>query len=263
MPTSSSLVTNLPADFNTFGQGVDTSLQDLLGGTTGQVLSKTSATNMDFTWVTPTDQTPLTTKGDLFTFSTVDARLGVGTNGQTLVADSSTSTGLKWETPSGGSLTLSQIATGTLSGTSVTISSLSSYDRILLKVTGMNPSSNTTPNIRINNNSGANYQRLMIGQSASTTGGDYQSSLTEYFIGGTTGEAQGGNTTNGYWVYFENCKSAGFTNVQHFCFYTNASNKENGISNGIYTVAEAVSSLVFRANGVVTFSAGAYTVWGG
>ena len=58
---------------------------------------------MDFTWVTPTDQTPLTTKGDLFTFSTVDARLGVGTNGQTLVADSSTATGLKWATPSGSS----------------------------------------------------------------------------------------------------------------------------------------------------------------
>jgi hypothetical protein len=52
MPTSTSLVTNLPADFNTFGQGVDTSLQYLLGGTTGQVLSKTSNTNMAFTWVT-------------------------------------------------------------------------------------------------------------------------------------------------------------------------------------------------------------------
>jgi hypothetical protein len=103
MPTSASLVTNLPADFNTFGQGVDTSLQDLLGGTTGQVLSKTSGTNMDFTWVTPTDQTPLTTKGDLFTFSTVDARLGVGTNGQTLVADSTASTGLKWATPAAAS----------------------------------------------------------------------------------------------------------------------------------------------------------------
>ena len=65
MPTSSSLVTNLPADFNTFGQAVDTSMSELLGGTTGQVLSKTSNTNMDFTWVTPTDQTPLTTKSIL------------------------------------------------------------------------------------------------------------------------------------------------------------------------------------------------------
>ena len=51
MPTATDLVTDLPADFNVFGQGVDTSMQDLLGGTTGQVLSKTSNTNMDFTWI--------------------------------------------------------------------------------------------------------------------------------------------------------------------------------------------------------------------
>jgi hypothetical protein len=99
MPTSTSLVTNLPADFNTFGQGVDTSMAQLKGGSTGQVLSKTSATDMAFTWITPTDQTPLTTKGDLFTFTTVDARLGVGTNGQVLTADSTASTGLAWATP--------------------------------------------------------------------------------------------------------------------------------------------------------------------
>ena len=52
MPTATDLVTDLPADFNVFGQGVDTSMADLLGGTTGQILSKTSATDMDFTWIT-------------------------------------------------------------------------------------------------------------------------------------------------------------------------------------------------------------------
>ena len=51
MPTATDLVTDLPADFEVFGQAVDTSLADLLGGTTGQVLSKTSGTDMDFTWV--------------------------------------------------------------------------------------------------------------------------------------------------------------------------------------------------------------------
>ena len=57
MPTTTDLVTDLPADFAVFGQGVDTSLQDLLGGTTGQVLSKTSGTNMDFTWIEQDDST--------------------------------------------------------------------------------------------------------------------------------------------------------------------------------------------------------------
>jgi hypothetical protein len=52
MPTSTDLVTDLPADFNVFGQGVDTSMADLLGGTTGQILAKASGTNMDFTWIT-------------------------------------------------------------------------------------------------------------------------------------------------------------------------------------------------------------------
>ena len=99
MPTNTSLVTNLPADFNTFGQGVDTSMAQLKGGSTGQVLSKTSATDMAFTWVTPTDQTPLTTKGDLFAFTTVDARLAVGADGTALVADSAAATGLAYKTP--------------------------------------------------------------------------------------------------------------------------------------------------------------------
>jgi hypothetical protein len=57
MPTATDLVTDLPADFNIFGQGVDTSMQDLLGGTTGQVLSKASNTNMDFTWIEQDDTT--------------------------------------------------------------------------------------------------------------------------------------------------------------------------------------------------------------
>ena len=70
MPTSTDLVTDLPADFEVFGQAVDTSLADLKGGTTGQVLSKNSNTDMDFTWVTSDDanaiqNTIVDAKGDL------------------------------------------------------------------------------------------------------------------------------------------------------------------------------------------------------
>jgi len=52
MPTSTDLVTDLPADFETFGQAVDTSMADLKGGTSGQILAKASNTDMDFTWIT-------------------------------------------------------------------------------------------------------------------------------------------------------------------------------------------------------------------
>ena len=104
MPTSTDLVTDLPADFETFGQAVDTSLADLKGGTSGQVLSKASNTDMDFTWVTSDDanaiqNTIVDAKGDLIGATAADtpARLAVGNNGENLVADSSASTGLRWQ----------------------------------------------------------------------------------------------------------------------------------------------------------------------
>ena len=111
MPTSTDLVTDLPADFEVFGQAVDTALVDLKGGTTGQVLSKASNTNMDFTWVTSDDANAIQNaivdaKGDLIGATAADtpARLAVGTNGQVLTADSTAATGLKWATPSGGKI---------------------------------------------------------------------------------------------------------------------------------------------------------------
>jgi hypothetical protein len=47
--------------------------------------------------VPTTANSPLTAKGDLFTYSTAPARLAVGNDGETIVADSSTSTGLRWQ----------------------------------------------------------------------------------------------------------------------------------------------------------------------
>jgi hypothetical protein len=101
-------------------------MADLKGGTTGQVLSKNSNTDMDFVWVTDAAgditgvtagtgisgggtsgtvtvtnsmATAIDAKGDLIAGTGADAfaRLAAGSNGETLVADSSTSTGLRWQ----------------------------------------------------------------------------------------------------------------------------------------------------------------------
>ena len=53
VPTSSDLVKNGATAIETLGDSIDASLVDLKGGTTCQVLAKTSATDMDFTWTTP------------------------------------------------------------------------------------------------------------------------------------------------------------------------------------------------------------------
>ena len=104
VPTSTDLVKNGATAISTLGQDIDTTMAELKGGTTGQVLSKTSNTDMDFTWVAQDDSNAIQNsivdaKGDLIAATANDtpARLAVGNNGETLVADSSTSTGLRYQ----------------------------------------------------------------------------------------------------------------------------------------------------------------------
>jgi len=189
MPTATDLVTDLPADFEVFGQAVDTDLADLNGGTTGQLLSKTSNTDLDFTWVTPNAgditgvtagtgisgggtsgdvtvtnsmATAIDAKGDLIAGTGADAfsRLGVGANDTILTADSSQATGLKWAAASGGGANWSLLNSGgtALTGAAtITISGISGKDKIMALVRGGSAGALSEIDFRLNGDTGNNY----------------------------------------------------------------------------------------------------------
>jgi len=70
--------------------------------------------------VPTTANSPLTAKGDLFGYSTAPARLAVGNNGESLVADSSTSTGLRYQSAYNGNAVINSCIDIWQRGTSFT-----------------------------------------------------------------------------------------------------------------------------------------------
>ena len=162
VPSDTDLVKDGAAAIRTALGGPDTSFIGLKGGTTGQVLSKTSATDLAFTWVAQDDSNAIQNaivdaKGDLIAASAADtpARLAVGTNGQVLVADSTAATGLAWSTVASGAMTLLNSGSTSMAGsTTKTVSSISgSYNELWIYMYGVVMSStNNTLSLNVNSN---------------------------------------------------------------------------------------------------------------
>lgn len=76
IPQSTDLVKDGATAIAALGQDIDTAFVDLKGGTTGQVLSKASGTDLDFTWIEQDDTTLAFNAQTGTTYTLVAADLG-------------------------------------------------------------------------------------------------------------------------------------------------------------------------------------------
>jgi hypothetical protein len=105
-----------------------------------------------------TAKSTLTTKGDMYaaTAASTVARLGVGTNGQVLTADSTAATGLAYTTISSGGITL--ISTISLASVTSFTSIPTTYKNLYVVVRGFRPATNNRKlNMQLNGDTSAAY----------------------------------------------------------------------------------------------------------
>jgi hypothetical protein len=237
LPTATDLVTDLPADFDVALQGVDTRLKALQPGTTLGDLAYSSAT------------------------ANTNTRLAIGSTGNVLTVSGGVPS---WAAPAGGGSTLAQIASASLSGATVTISSLSAYDNLFIQFTNVDMSSVTGFSVLVNNNTGAsNYKWSGFNVSPTTSGGATQKVTRAGFMPYYQGNLPASSQDNCSGFTLTNCKAAGFTSAAWVSGYQNSNAAfQAEACQGMYLVSEAVSSLVFSANSG-TFDGGSYTIWGG
>ena len=212
-------------------------------------------------WVNVGGGSPLTTKGDVYTYSTTDARLAVGANDTVLTADSSTATGLKWAAVSGGAYT--QLASGTASGATLDLTSISgSYRDLVVIWRNVRPASNGEQLfMRFNSDSTANRH-----SSTELNDGSSLAFNSTYFTtdGGVNSGATNANTIKVITVYdYANTSTYKFAEVLNI----NTDETTNTLVDfrrrvGMYNQTGAITALNFFWSGSVNFSGGTYVLYG-
>ena len=202
-------------------------------------------------------------KGDIIAATAADtvARLASsGVNDQVLTIDTSTATGLKWAAASGGGMT--SIASGTLSSTSVVISSIpGTYRHLYLYILGAQVNTGSIIALRINGNTGANYNTKGFVLSNTT----WISNVNKTYIDPSVDNMNVVTTANQntYSLLIEEYNQTSFKNI--IGSYRNSASGGAGDFNAFhaYNSNTAVTSLtITTTGGTATFSAGTYALYG-
>jgi hypothetical protein len=160
-------------------------------------------------WVTKSGAaSPLTTKGDLYGYSTTDARVPIGANNTVLTADSAEATGVKWATVAAGPTNYTLLNAGgtALTGAAtITISSISAKELLVLVAGASSASAGSFIYMRINGDSTNNYSNFGIDNSVNTS---YAA----------TGLSSIGGYSNQSLIYLGTMANTASANVNASCF---------------------------------------------
>jgi hypothetical protein len=189
---------------------------------------------------------------DYYTSSTAKARLGIGTSGQVLTVAAGVPS---WASPSGGSMT--SLATGSLSGVEVSLTSISqAYKTLYLWIQNARVSSGTYMGIRVNNITGATYNTMNM----QTNNGTLVNNVGLTVLNITSGiNLDTSSTTFQQTIKIDNYTSATVSKAVNFSCAHNESNLGVGWAN---TTAAVTSLQIRTGNGTSTFSAGTYILYG-
>jgi hypothetical protein len=194
---------------------------------------------------------PLTTKGDVYTFSTSDARLGVGANNTVLTADSAEATGLKWAAAAGGGANWTLLNSGgtALTGAqTITVSGISGKDKIMVLFKSASSGASAEISLQLNTDTASNYYRFGAYNQYATT---YSTNnfVTEngsadgrYFLAGLGTNASAVSSGS---VMITGCNSAGVKVIQGFGAATNGggNSQVHTITGGYYDSSSTISSV--------------------
>lgn len=154
----------------------------------GVLYFRSTSASTFFDYVQTGSVSPLTTKGDLYGFSTLDARVPIGTNGHVLTADSTQSLGLKWAatsfTPNGYTLLNSPSGTALTAAATVTYSGISNQSSLMIRVQGASSASASAYiGIIVNADSTSKYDVGSIELAAAANNFNNAAGSTEIWLG--------------------------------------------------------------------------------